>query len=341
MVGRSRARASGLGPTGRAIAVSRAKVSGRIALHDQPLVSIIVPSFNQGRFIGETIASALAQDYRPLEVLVLDGGSTDETMSLLADLAGAPELVVQSEPDEGVVDAVNKGLRKASGQILAIQSSDDVYLPGAIAAAVAALHDHPEVGMVFGDVEHIDENSRVIGRDILPTFSLAHYLGRLTYVPQPSAFFRAAMARSVGGWRNEVSYAADADYWIRIALRYPVVKIDRTMARYRYHPGQRDKHVHRILRDWERMIAELPGDSLMSPELARFARMGVHLARYRYTPEANWSARTRHLYAAAFANPGAITHPAFPKRELLPGRAPIWAALSRIKRVLGLRPRGQ
>jgi glycosyltransferase involved in cell wall biosynthesis len=308
-------------------------------LHDQPLVTVIVPSFNQGRFIGETIASTLAQGYRPLEVLVMDGGSTDETLGVLARFSGAPELVVLSEPDEGVVDAVNMGLRKAGGQILAIQSSDDVYLPGAIAAAVAALHAHPEAGMVFGDVEHIDEQSRVTGRDILPPFSLAEYLGRLTYVPQPSAFFRAAAARSVGGWRSEVSYAADADYWTRIALRYPVVKIDQVLAQYRYHPGQRDKHADRILRDWERMIAVLPSDSPMSPELARFARMGVHLARYRYTPEANWSARTRHLYAAALSNPGAIAHPAFPKRELLPGRTPIWAALSRIKRALGLRPR--
>ena len=188
-------------------------------LHDRPLVSVIVPSFNQGRFIEETITSALAQDYRPLEVLVLDGGSTDGTLSVLEGYSGASELKVWSEPDDGVVDAVNKGLQKACGEILAIQSSDDVYVPGAIAAAVDALHAHPEAGMVFGDVEHIDDLSRVTGRDVLTAFSLAEYLGRLTYIPQPSAFFRAAVSRSVGGWRAEVSYAADADFWIRIALR--------------------------------------------------------------------------------------------------------------------------
>lgn len=310
-------------------------------MHDRLLVSVIVPSFNQGRFIGETIASTLSQDYRPIEVLVMDGGSTDATLSVLEGFAGAPELGVWSEPDRGVVDAVNKGLRRARGDILAIQSSDDVYVPGAIAAAVEALCAEPSAGMAFGDVEHIDDRSRVTGRDVLPAFSLAEYLGRLTYIPQPSAFFRSAVARSVGGWRAEVSYAADADYWIRIALRYPVVKIDRIMARYRHHADQRDLHVARILRDWERMVADLPGDPPMSPRLARFARMGVHLARYRYTPEANWSARTRHLYRAALANPGAIAHPGFPTRELVPGRTPVWAALSRVKRALGLRPRGR
>ena len=312
-----------------------------LSLHARPLVSVIVPSFNQGRFIGETILSALAQDYRPIEVLVMDGGSTDQTLTVLQGFEHAPELRLQSEPDEGVVDAVNKGLKKARGEILAIQSSDDVYLPGAITAAVEALRVHPEAGMVFGDVEHIDEQSRVTGRDVLPAFALAEYLGRLTYVPQPSAFFRAKAARRIGGWRPEVSYTADADYWIRIALQYPVIKLDRMMARYRYHPGQRDEHVDRILRDWERMVADLSIGSPMSAKLRRFARMGVHLARYRYAREADWPARTRHLYAAALANPGAIAHPAFPKRELLPGRTPIWATLSRIKQVLGLRPRGR
>jgi hypothetical protein len=236
---------------------------------------------------------------------------------------------------------VNKGLQEAHGEILAIQSSDDVYAPGAIAAAVEALSAYPEAGLAFGDVELVDERSCVTGRDILPAFSLADYLGRLTYIPQPSAFFRAAAARDVGGWRADVSYTADADCWIRIALRHPVVKIDRIMARYRYHPGQRDKHSDRILRDWEQMIADLPRDSPMTPKLWRFARMGIHLARYRYTPEADWSARTRHLYRAALANPGAVVHRSFPKRELIPGRTPVWAALSRIKRALGLRPRGQ
>ena len=307
----------------------------------RPLVTVIVPSFNQGRFIGETIASVLSQDYRPVEILVLDGGSADETLRVLEGFSGASELKVWSEPDAGVVDAVNKGLRKADGEILAIQSSDDVYAPGAIAVAVEALEAHPDAGMVFGDVEHIDERSRVTGRDILGAFSLAEYLGRLTYIPQPSAFFRAAAAREAGGWRREVSYTADADYWIRIALRHPVVKIDRIMAGYRYHPGQRDEHADRIRRDWERMIEDLPRGLPMTPKLSRFARMGVHLARHCYTPEADWSARTRHLYRAALTNPEAIAHPSFPKRELIPGRLPVWAALSRIKRALGLRPRGQ
>lgn len=304
-----------------------------------PLVSIIVPSFNQGQFIAETLDSILSQDYQPLDVIVMDGASTDTTLAILDRYRGDARLRIQSEPDKGVVDAVNKGLAQARGEVLAIQSSDDTYLPGAVSAAIAALAANPDAALVFGDVEHIDEDSRVTGGDVLPPFSLAEYLGRLTYIPQASAFFRAGAAREAGGWRAEVSYAPDADYWMRIALRHPVVKIDRAMARYRYHPGQRDKHRDRILRDWERMVGDLLDDASMTPLLRRHARMGVHLARYRYSPEESWLQRTVHLYRAALANPGSVWNPHFPKRELLPGRTPVWALLSRVKRALGFRPR--
>ena len=94
------------------------------------LLSIVVPSYNQGAYIRETLDSIFAQDYRPIEVLVLDGASKDETVEILRSY-DAPELRWWSERDRGVVDAVNKGLARASGEIIGIQSSDDTYLPGA------------------------------------------------------------------------------------------------------------------------------------------------------------------------------------------------------------------
>jgi glycosyltransferase involved in cell wall biosynthesis len=305
-----------------------------------PLVSIIVPSFNQGRFIKETIDSILGQDYRPVEILVFDGGSTDETISVLESYGDCPELKWWSEPDNGVTDAVNKGLARAGGEILAIQSSDDVYLPGAIRAAVAAMADHPEAAIVYGDVEYIDENSQTKGRENLAPFNLKHYLGRFTYIPQPSAFFRAAMSREVGGWRREVSYVADADYWLRLSVRHAAVKIDRMMARYRYHTEQRDSQRSKIARDWELMARDLLATNSVDEEAKRFARMGIYLAKYHYTPESDWVMRTRHLYRAALANPKAVFNPRFPKRELLIGRGPIWKFLSKVKGRLGFRPRG-
>src|SRR5205823_6448604 len=141
-------------------------------------------SFNQGRYIRETIQSVLEQDYRPLEVLILDGGSTDQTLEILNSYNHRNEIKWWSEPDGGVTDAVNKGLLKARGDVIGIQSSDDVYLPGAIGTAVDALSAHRDAALVYGDVEYIDENSRCLGRDFLSPFDLKHYLGRFSYIPQ-------------------------------------------------------------------------------------------------------------------------------------------------------------
>ena len=310
-----------------------------MSLATHPLVSIIVPSFNQGRFIRETLDSILAQDYRPIEVVVLDGGSTDETVSVLKSFAAVPELKWWSEPDKGVTDAVNKGMQRVSGQIVAIQSSDDLYLPGAISAAVEFLTGHEEVMLAYGDVELIDEHSTKIGSDLLGEFGLKQYLGRFTYIPQPSAFFRAEMIAAIGGWRQEVSYAADADFWLRIAVQHKVAKINRLMGQYRYHSEQRDTQKARIARDWETTIRDLLKVHPLDRDTRRFALMGIYLAHYRYTSESDWMRRTRYLYQAAAANPRAVLTDYFPKRELLIGREPIWKFLSRVKRRLGFRPR--
>jgi glycosyltransferase involved in cell wall biosynthesis len=305
----------------------------------EPLVSIIVPSFNQGRYIKETLDSILGQDYRPIEILVIDGGSNDETLAVLKSFADVLEMRWWSEPDNGVADAVNKGLAKASGEILAIQSSDDIYLPRALSAAVEFMAAHSDVALVYGDVELINEHSEVIGRDILSPFAFNDYVGRFSYIPQPSAFFRRDVAREVGGWRQEVSYAADADYWMRIAVKHKVVKLDRLMARYRYHSEQRDIQSARIAQDWEKTIRSLLDHNDLNKEAKRFARMGIHLAKYRYTPETSWLRRSWYLYRAFFSNPCAVVDKRFPKREFVIGREPIWKLLSSIKRSLGFKPR--
>lgn len=305
----------------------------------RPLVSIIIPSFNQGRFIGETIRSCLEQDYCPMEVIVMDGGSTDQTIDVLNGF-NHPALRFVSEPDGGVVDAVNKGLRMAKGEILTIQSSDDAFVAGVVASAVATFAARPELGLVYGDVELIDEGSRVIGTDRQGPFDLARYLGRLMYVPQPGAFFRRCVLEDVGGWREEFSYAADADFWIRIALRFPVKKLDRLTARYRYHDAQRDRQCAAIARDWEGMVRDMVARSKLPGQLRRLALSGIYLARHRYADPDRWWFRTRSAYQALIVNPALLREPAFPKRDLLPGRYPIWRQLSRIKRRLGFLPRG-
>ncbi len=297
-----------------------------------PLVSVIVPSFNQGRYIRETLDSILGQDYRPLEVIVMDGASTDETVDVLRSY-DVPELRWWSERDRGVVDAVNKGLREAKGEIVAIQSSDDVYLPGAVRTAVDAFAADRELALVFGDIEHIDSESRPGGRSSLPPFGLLPYLAKLTYIPQPAAFFRAAAAREVGGWREDISYAADAEFYLRLARRFPVRKIDAVISGYRHHPEQRDRAGEKITRDWERAVAPYLRDG--DRAIRSYARAGIWNVRYHYTPEGRWLYRTWALYRFAFAAPAVLRDPEIRERkDWLPARYPLWRLLSRIKRLL-------
>jgi glycosyltransferase involved in cell wall biosynthesis len=171
-----------------------------VSVQYKTLVSVIVPSFNQGRYIEETVSSIIAQDYRPIEIIVQDGGSTDETLNVLEQLS-SPDIIVRSEQDSGVVEAVNKGLKAATGDVLTIMSSDDVFLAGSVSAAVQAFKDRPECLLIYGDIQHIDENSIIKGSDIQDGFDLASYLGRLVYIPQPGAFLPDAVwkRRTAGG----------------------------------------------------------------------------------------------------------------------------------------------
>jgi glycosyltransferase involved in cell wall biosynthesis len=308
-----------------------------MTLPEWPLVSIIIPSYNQGRYIRETIDSVLSQDYRPIEVLVFDGASKDDTVAVLQSY-DAPELQWWSEPDRGVVDAVNKGLARARGELVAIQSSDDVYVPGALSAAVSAFLETPGLGLVYGDVEYIDAESRSRGRTQLPPFSLHDYVGKLTYIPQPAAFFAAEAMKIAGEWRHDISYAADAEFYLRIAMRFAVKKIDRILARYRHHDEQRDTAAVRIQRDWQAAIEPLTRSK--DRRIRRYARSGIDLTRIRYTPDTQWVRRTIAAYHALLINPAVIRSPDFRAiRDLLPGRYPIWRLLSKIKRRLGFAPR--
>lgn len=307
----------------------------------RPLVSVIVPSFNQGRFLRATLDSILDQDYRPLEVLVIDGASTDETLDVLRSYGRRSELQWWSEPDRGVTDAVNKGLSRARGEILAIQSSDDVYTPGAVSAIVEAFDRDPGLGLVYGDVEYIDAESHRTGATSLPPFDLVQYAGKRSYIPQPAAFFTRTAAETAGGWRAEVSYAADAEFYLRMATHHRVLKIDRVLARYRFHEAQRDKAGARIALDWEKVVRDWLAENDVSPAVRRKALAGVHLTRAHYLSDAQWAPRTIELYRALALDPTLVAHEHFPLRELLPGRQPVWKLLSRIKRALGFRPRSR
>lgn len=295
----------------------------------RPLVSIIVPSYNQGRFIRKTLDSILGQDYRPLEVVLVDGASTDETLSVLHSFDCVPEVRWISEPDHGVVDAVNKGFARARGELAAIQSSDDYYLPGAVSAAVAALQADPSLGFVFGDVVKVDAQGKELDRTELAPYSLENVLAVRTWIPQPSTFFRLALARELGGWRESVPYAADTDLWLRMAFRAGARKLDRLMAGRTMHDAQRDKHGDRIVRDYTRMLNELEPLARAPAALRRAAAAGRLRTLAHYQPPVGYWAQWRQQVHATWLDPASLQH--IDPMSLVPGWYPLRGRLSALR----------
>ncbi len=303
-------------------------------LTDSPLVSIIVPSFNQGRFIRQTLESILAQDYRPLEVIVIDGASTDETLAILRGYDQTPEVRWISEPDSGVVEAVNKGFAQASGEIGAIQSSDDFYFPEAVRAGVEALRADPGLAFVFGDILKVDANGKELMRTQLGDYALEDILSLKTWIPQPSTFFRLELATALGGWREEVPYAADTDLWLRMAFRAGACKLDRLMAGRTQHEAQRDRQGERIVRDYGRMLDQLAPLAVAPLRLRRAAAAGRLLLANRYLPASGYWQQWGRLWLAALLYPPLLRR--IDPWALVPGWYPLRGRLAALyRRVAG------
>jgi len=233
-------------------------------------VSIITPSFNQARYIESTIRSVLEQGCPSIEYIIVDGGSTDGSVDVIRRYADKLAWWV-SEQDKGQTDALNKGFSRATGDIFAWLNSDDTYEPGAVAAAVKYLTEHPEVGVVYADTNFIDENGRVIGR--FPAAQTDYRLLRQGYVhvPQQAAFFRADLWRQVGPLDPDFYFAMDYDLWVRLAKLAPFAYLPgQTWANFRLHTS--GKTIAADDRCWPEMLKVhyRDGGSFFAPIVAKY-----------------------------------------------------------------------
>jgi glycosyltransferase involved in cell wall biosynthesis len=199
-----------------------------------PRISVVTPSYNQGPYIEKTIQSVLTQDYPNLEYLVLDSCSTDETGDILRRYAG--QLTAIIEKDKGQSDAVNKGVGRATGEIIAWLNSDDTYPPGTLQAVAAFLSAHPEIDAVYGDADYIGEDDQFIAecvhREPWNHFRLVHYSD---FIVQPACFFRKSAFEAVGGLDVNIHFPMDYDLWLRMAnAGHTFAYLRRKLAHFRW-----------------------------------------------------------------------------------------------------------
>ncbi|NMC31947.1 MAG: glycosyltransferase [Veillonellaceae bacterium] len=196
-------------------------------------LSIITPSYNQGRFIADTIESVLSQEIHDLEYWVIDGGSTDETLQVLRRFEGRIHWV--SEPDAGQTDAVNKGIRRSAGEIIGWLNSDDIYYPGALATVADFFLRHPEAEIIYGDADHIDEQGQVLSAYPTEDWNYERLL-ETCFVCQPAVFFRRSLVEKLGLLNTSLNYCMDYEYWLRAGRIAPMVHVPIRLAGSRLYP---------------------------------------------------------------------------------------------------------
>ncbi|MTT30897.1 glycosyltransferase [Terrilactibacillus sp. BCM23-1] len=199
-----------------------------------PLVTIITPSYNQGEFIQETIESVLNQDYPYIEHIVVDGGSTDSTLTILKSYRDDPRFHFISEPDQGQSHAINKGLKIAKGDIIGWLNSDDTYLPGAISKGVQSLVQHQEWAMVYGKAYATNQNNDILHDYPVECYSPQRLFERCI-ICQPATFIRRKAFKDVGGVDENFFFCMDYDLWIRLAKKYPIGYLNDYLANARIH----------------------------------------------------------------------------------------------------------
>jgi len=191
-------------------------------------VTVVTPTLNQCVYLPETLRSVVAQNH-PAEHIVIDGGSTDDTLSILGDSA----ITWISRPDSGQAQAINDGIRMATGDIVAWLNSDDTYLPGAIQWAIETFESNPGAGMIYGDTAFVDASGGLLHLSSSEPFDYARFVSECRNpIPQPSAFIRREAWLDLD---ESLHYFFDWDLWLRIGRNWPIIHDSQIISTYRLH----------------------------------------------------------------------------------------------------------
>lgn len=198
-------------------------------------ISIITPSLNQGAFIEDTIQSVLNQNYSDLEYIIIDGGSTDNSVEIIKKYENQLAYWI-SEQDRGQSHALNKGFEKATGDIIAWINSDDYYLPKTFEYVIGLFEKHPEVDVIYGDVINFTPESDHYYK--VEEFESLDFLSRIP-IHQPGVFWRSKLLDEVGLLDEKLHFAMDYDLWMRMFFSYKSMKLNKPLAKFRMHDGSK------------------------------------------------------------------------------------------------------
>ena len=268
-------------------------------MREQPLVSIITPSFNQAQFLEQTITSVLEQDYPSIEYLVIDGNSTDGSQAIIEKYSGRITWWV-SEPDQGQAEAINKGIKHAKGEIVAWLNSDDYYLPGAVTKAVATFQNHPSLSFVYGDVLAVDADGCQINKLHYYQMDLIDLM-RFNIIGQPSVFIRREILNKIGFLDPSLQYLLDHQLWLRLAQQAPIQYLPEMLSAARFHSQSKNvaqasafgEEAYRIIA-WMQRIPEL-NSKYENNKKQIWAGAHRFNARYLLDGEQPWAAYKAYL----------------------------------------------
>jgi glycosyltransferase involved in cell wall biosynthesis len=267
-----------------------------------PLVSIVIPAYNQAGFLEEAISSVLAQDYPRIELIVLDDGSSDDTPRVLERFRGRCRC--ERHANMGQAATLNKGWGMARGEILSYLSADDLLLPGAVTTATRELEHHPGVVLTYCDFNLIDPASKFIRRVARRDYDFQTLAVDLVCLPGPGAFFRTAAYRAAGSWNPALRQIPDFEFYVRLALQGPFLRIPQVRAAYRVHDESQSFARFSAARSEEplRVVSALyDSDRLPAATLALKARAlsNAHiLSAQLHLGAGRWSAGLGHLWQA-------------------------------------------
>lgn len=259
-----------------------------------PKVTLVTPSFNQGRYLEETIRSVLLQGYPDLEYFIMDGGSTDETVSIIKKyerwIAGWV-----SEPDGGQSQAINKGLAKATGEFFNWHNADDVFTKGSLAVTARALADHAKASVVTGYIVTIDDNSKIISQnDGHPNLkgkdgflhNEEECFSSLKMGCQPGALMLRNLVVATGGVDEDIHYCMDVDLLLRLLIEGPAYHVDYPVVMFRVHNDSKTTAMKGSRATERLLIAQkVYKQNNLPPEVARtrhIAFANAHLSASRY-----------------------------------------------------------